>query len=405
MLPSSSPTLLSIRSDYQSANTTVPHPYQATRRTVGQRLAIRYHQSVNRAVLRLKGSEAALLRAAATNDLPLVRRLVRPYFSANGMVTCSVALNQLDPAAAKAVAKGKTDALAILLEHGACPNKALVGWDAFDPGKSMFDARGRHRQHHVTDNLTPATVRLLLNSHQILPDTPIRFRDTCGTTICFTLKELINSNPGHKYREEICKMLVSHDPAFVNVNSEIAFLPIGSFAVPGKIDCRSFYRHPEQPFIHVNFIGQTLMFDNFGLTEYLLTDQDLDPGLPYGTGAAENLLGIFMDKYYKGCFRQLNERFDNLLAALRNNIAKSVAFCDQLVESENKLFKQQFLTLFAIEYQGRNEPSPADFKHLNHDQLNDRIMGLLCAPPPSYHLLFPDLPPSYNSVAADFVNA
>ena len=145
----------------------------------------------------------------------------------------------------------------------------------------------------------------------------------------------------------------------------------------------------------------------FGLTEHLLTDQtlDLDPGLPSGTGAAENLLIIFMDKYSKGCFRKMNGRFDILLNALRGSIANSVAFRNQLLASENELFKQQFLTLFAIEHPERHGPSPADFQHINRDQLNDKILEIFLnisyEAPPDYHLLYPNPPLRPVQLSAD----
>ncbi|WP_257294181.1 hypothetical protein [Endozoicomonas sp. YOMI1] len=401
MIHSSGPAPSPIQTDTHAANATEAPTYLATQQTLGQRFALRCHKSINRVFLRFMGARATFLRAAATNDVLLIRRMVSEHPSAHGWVTSYRVEDKLDDAAAKAVANGKTDALVILLEHGACPNEALIGRNFCIPPKRMFfDERGRRRQHHVTDKLTPETVRILLNNIHICPDATIRLGDSWGHYLYFTAKELINSNSGHKNREEICKMLVSHDQ--VNVNTEISFYDTGAFALSSKVDNQSFYRHPRSTFINVNFIGQTLMFDNFGLTEHLLTDQtlDLDPGLPSGTGAAENLLVIFMDKYSKGYFRKLNDRFDILLTALKDKITNSDAFRNQLLASENKLFKQQFLTLFAIEHQCRHAPSPTDFQHLNCDQLNDEIldifMNMSYETPPDYHLLYPNPPPSYD---------
>ncbi|MGO0305551.1 hypothetical protein ACTL6P_02910 [Endozoicomonas acroporae] len=411
MIHSSGPAPSSIRIDAHVASSTEAQTHLATQQTLGQRFALRCHKSINRVFLRLMGTRATFLRAAATNDVPLIRRMVSEHHSANGMVTANLVEDKLDDAAAKAVANGKTEALVILLEHGACPNEALTGRNFCIPPKRMFfDERGRRRHHHVTDKLTPETVRILLNNIHIFPDAPIRLGDSWGHYLNFTPKELINSNSGHKNREEICKMLVSHDQ--VDVNTEISFYQTGAFALSSKVDNQSFYQHPQSPCIHVNFIGQTLMFDNFGLTEHLLTDQtlNLDPGLPIGTGAAENLLIIFMDKYSKGCFRKLNQRFDNLLNTLRGKIANSDAFRNQLLASENKLFKQQFLTLFAIGQQDRHAPSPADFQHLNCEQLNDKILDIFLTisyeSPPDYHRLYPNPPTGYDSViAGDFESA
>ncbi|WP_257264376.1 hypothetical protein [Endozoicomonas sp. ONNA2] len=349
-------------------------------------------------------SNRAFLRAAATNDVPLIRRMVREHHSADGGNARYRVVHNLDEAAARAVANGKTEALAILLENGACPNEALTGGNYCIPPKRLFsDQRGRRRHRHVTDKLTPETLRILLKNTNICPDATIRLGDSRGQYLDFTLKELINSNAGHKNREEICKMLVSHD--HVNVNTEISFDETGAFALSSKMDNRIFYRQPRNTFIHVNFIGQTLMFDNFGLTEHLLTDQavHLDPGLPSGTGAAENLLIIFMDKYARGCFRKLSGRFTILLDALRNRISDSVAFRDQLLASGNELFKQQLLTLFAIDEPSGNTPSPADYQHLNRDQLDEKILNVLYGSPPGYHFLYPNPPPSYDSCVQEAV--
>lgn len=395
MIHSSSPAPSPIRTGNQSSNATDAPPYQATRRTFRQRLTLRCHQAINLISLKFKSREAILLRAAATGDVPLIRRLVRHHH----IVSSNTVGVELEDAAAKAAAHGKAEALELLLEFGAFPNNALAGENLLIPPKRMFDERGGHRQHHVTEKLTPEIVRILLNNVHIFPEVTIRLGDTEGHYLHFTPKELINSSPGNKNREEICKMLVSHDQ--VDVNTEISFYQTGAFALSSKVDNQSFYQHPRSTFIHVNFLGQTLMFDNFGLAEHLLTDQTLDPGLPIGTGAAENLLIIFMDKYSKGCFHKLNQRFDILLNALRDKIANSNAFRNQVLASENKLFKQQFLTLFAIRHQDRYDLSPADFQHLNCDQLNDKILDLFLnisyEAPPDYHRLYPNPPPGYDS--------
>ncbi|WP_422489732.1 hypothetical protein [Endozoicomonas sp. ALE010] len=404
MIHSSSPAPIQIGN--QSPNATDAPPYRATRRTSRQKLTLRCHQAINLISLKFKSREATLLRAATTGDVPLIRRLVRQHTLANGN---SVGTG-LEDAAAKAAANGKAEALELLLEFGAYPNYALAGENFLIPPRRMFDARGRRRQYHVTEKLTPEIVSILLNNIYIRPEVTIRLGDTGGHYLRFTPKELINSNPGNINREVICKMLASHNR--VDVNTEISFYQTGAFALSSKVDNQSFYPHPQSPYIHVNFIGQTLMFDNFGLTEHLLTDQtlNLDPGLPIGTGAAENLLIIFMDKYCKGCFRKLNQRFDILLNALRDKIANSGTFRNQLLASENELFKQQFLTLFAIGHQDRHDPSPADFQHLNCDQLNNKIMDIFMTTsyeaPPDYHCLYPSPPPSYDSViAGDFESA
>ena len=112
-----------------------------------------------------------MLRAAATDDVPMIRRLVSKHQSADGWVIGYLVEDKIDHAAAKAVANGNTEALVILLDHGACPNKALMGRTFSVPPIRIFsDNGGRHRQHHVTDKLTPETVRILLNNVHIRPD-------------------------------------------------------------------------------------------------------------------------------------------------------------------------------------------------------------------------------------------
>ncbi|WP_257294960.1 hypothetical protein [Endozoicomonas sp. YOMI1] len=362
--------------------------FSRDQRTLGKTLALWCNHSVNLLVLKTKGADAAMMRAAATDDVPLIRHLLSEYsVSANlhgGRKNQSVA--------SKAAAHGNVSALATLLENGAEPNEVLTG-KPYQPYFQCFNSGRLVRGHHATDKLTPETVKILLEHNNIDPNTVIQGMDSWHS-IYLTPVELINSNLAIKDRDEICKLLVSHPQA--SVNRQTYFQRHAAFARFSKVDYDKLV--DRNGVIHVNLIGQALMFDNFALAEHLLTDPELDPGLPRDGLAAENLLIIFMDRFSNRCFHGLCRSFDNFLASLRDKIVSSPAFFREIFLSQNLQTKQLFLALFAIEYQGRNSPSPTDFAHLDIDELDDQICDIFHSQPPSYEQLFAEPPPNYDSM-------
>ena len=330
--------------------------------------------------------EAALKQAAKTGDLSMVSRLLEKR-----TVTAEA---ELQAAACKAATHGNAKVLEKMLEFELDPNKVLTGDDdKFRTRCGMFKFGKQSRENHAVDKLKPETVRVLLKTDNINPDTKITIWDA-WSVINFTPAELINTNPDNKNREEICKLLVSNDNA--DPNTAIFFDIGGPFAKSSKIDNKKLLRNCCLQ-VCVNLFGQALMFDNFGLAEHLLAMPNMDPGKPSGTGAAENLLIIFMDRYTNGCFSESNWRFDKLITSLKEKIVASNAFTEELLNSQNLEFKQQFLTLFSIKL-SEHTPDPSDFAYLENPQLNSEISKILDEAPASCHRLYELAPPSYESV-------
>ncbi|WP_257263437.1 ankyrin repeat domain-containing protein [Endozoicomonas sp. ONNA2] len=359
--------------------------------------------------LKRKGPNSALNVAAKTGDLPMVNRLLRDYSVTPG--------DKLQSAAFEAAAHGNTEVLKTLLDCGADPRKVLTGGDPGLQPRTFNFGRKQLRADHAVDKLKPEAVRVLLDFDHNLPGTSMKMKLTdAWSPIFLTPVELINSNPGNKNREEVCKMLVSNHDA--SLNTSVIFQHKAAFAESSKVDHLKLIPYNLElngNKVHVNLLGEALMFDNFELAEELLKKRNLDPGAPKDTGAAENLLIIFMDRYSKGCFDRTKTHFNNLIVSLKKKLVTSEDFIAQLLNSQNLQFKQHFLTLFSLGFQRSQTLTPTDFEHLDHSQLDTEIWKILdhapdsyyrayAPPPPDYHFLYGHTLPSYESATASGFN-
>ncbi len=348
----------------QSDNAPEP-PDQTNRQTIAQRAAFGCHHVINRA-LGVIDPGKALNQAAKTGDLQMVSRLLDER-----TVTAEAHLHS---AACKAAWHGNAEVLKKMLDSGVDPDKVLTG-DEHRRSPGMFKLGGKPpRENHSVDKLKPETVRVLLKTNGINPDTEIRIFDS-WSTIYFTAAELINTNPGNENREEICKLLVSHDKA--NPNTAICFQKKAAFVQYSKIDNEKLIEYSGTDEVSVNLLGQAFMFDNLELVKHLLTLPKLNPGMPRGTGAAENLLIIFMDRYSHWRSSGTEWRYRDLITALREKIVNSNTFTEQLLSSQNPKFKEQFLTLVSL----GSESVQTQVSSALNSQLNSEIRKIL----PDYH--------------------
>ncbi len=321
-----------------------------------------YHHAINVLTLKTKGWQAALLRASKTGDVAMIDHVVL-----NLSDQTEVLRSKNQTPLMKAIIHDQPEACKRLLELGAKTEKLCHTieerhwhwhWKSFSIAKiSVIPVYFCSSQ----------TLQMLLDGHRINPNQ--RITVSCPYFEMVTLLEFHNLKARSSMDTSNKCLLLAKDPRTdLNMCSD--------FYMPRRWVDRYVSKSSYNIFIQVfgrsvdafrlSLLSQSILFNNTALTEYLLNDPRLDPGMPNGT--AQNLLTIVMRKQFRGLFGANK----NLLM---EKLANSTSFCEQLLTSNNLTFKENFISLHYLASMGVI-PSHI-FKSDNIEDLNHQIRQIL----------------------------
>lgn len=344
---------------------------------IGRRCSF-YHHEMNVLILKARGWKAALLRASKTGDVAMIDHVVLNLSDQTEVLSSSKNQTPL----MKAIIHDQPEACKRLLELGAKTEELCHSieerhwhwnWKRFAMTKKCVIPIGY---------CSLRTLQILLDGHRINPNQGvIKF---CPCWESMTLLEFHNLEARSSMDKSNQCLLLAKDPRTdLNMYSDFYMERRRAYRYISKSSYKIFthmFGRLTGAF-RLSLLSQAILFNNTALTEYLLNDPRLDPGIPNGT--AQNLLTIVRRKQFRGIFGANK----NLLM---EKLANSTSFCDQLMRSNDLAFKKNFISLHYLASTGVI-PSHI-FESNNIHDLNDQIGQILPrirdGAPPSYQELF-----------------